>query len=56
MKKNVLEELPGFGPAARKKILAAAGSIEGIRELDRSELEKILSKPQIETLENHALL
>lgn len=56
MKKNVLEELPGFGPATRKKLLTAAGSVEGIRELDRSELEKILNKTQIETLENHALL
>lgn len=56
MKKNVLEELPGFGPATRKKLLTAAGSVEGIRELDRSELEKILNKTQIETLESHALL
>ena len=28
MKKNVLEELPGFGPTTRKKLLTAAGSIE----------------------------
>ncbi|MFB0965446.1 MAG: hypothetical protein QMC36_07335, partial [Patescibacteria group bacterium] len=56
MKKNVLEELPGFGPATRKKLLTAAGSVEGIRELDRSELEKILNKTQIETLESHAII
>lgn len=56
MKKNVLEELPGFGPTTRKKLLAAAGSVEGIRELDRSELEKMLNKTQIETLESHALI
>jgi excinuclease UvrABC nuclease subunit len=30
MKKNILEELPGFGPVTRKKILKLAGSIEGI--------------------------
>ena len=28
MKKNVLEELPGFGPTTRKKLLTAAGSVE----------------------------
>ena len=56
MKKNVLEELPGFGPATRKKLLTAAGSVEGIRELDRGELEKILNKTQIETLESHAII
>lgn len=56
MKKNVLEELPGFGPATRKKLLALAGSVEGIRELDRSELESVLNKTQIETLESHALI
>jgi excinuclease UvrABC nuclease subunit len=56
MKKNVLEELPGFGPVTRKKLLSAAGSVEGIRELERETLEKILNSTQIETLENHALL
>lgn len=56
MKKNVLEELPGFGPATRKKLLSLAGSVDGIREIGRPELEKILNRTQIETLENHALL
>ena len=27
MKKNILEELPGFGPATRKKLLKIAGSV-----------------------------
>lgn len=56
MKKNLLEELPGFGPVTRKKLLALTGSIEGIREMDRRELEKILNKTQIETLQGHGLL
>lgn len=56
MKKNILEELPGFGPVARKNILKLAGSIEGLSEISRPEIEKILTKRQIETLEDHGLL
>ncbi len=56
MKKNVLEELPGFGPVTRKKLLSLAGSVEGIRELERTELETVLNKTQIETLESHGLV
>ncbi|MDD2891559.1 MAG: excinuclease ABC subunit UvrC [Candidatus Gracilibacteria bacterium] len=56
MKKNILEELPGFGPVARKNILKIAGSIERINEVPRAEIEKILTKKQVETLEEHGLL
>lgn len=56
MKKNILEELPGFGPVARKNILKLAGSIDGLREVPREEIEKILTKKQMETLEEHGLL
>ena len=56
MKKNILEELPGFGPITRKKILKTAGSIENLREIPQKELEKILSKKQMETLSDHGLL
>lgn len=56
MKKNILEELPGFGPVARKNILKLAGSINGLPEVPRAELEKILTKKQMETLEEHGLL
>lgn len=56
MKKNILEELPGFGPVARKNILKIAGSIEKIGEVPRREIEKVLTKKQVETLEEHGLL
>lgn len=56
MKKNILEELPGFGPVARKNILKLAGSIDGLREVPREEIEKILTKKQMETLEEHGLI
>ena len=56
MKKNILEELPGFGPATRKKLLKIAGSVSGISELSETELATVLSKTQIETLKNHGII
>jgi len=56
MKKNILEELPGFGPVARKHILKIAGSIDNLHEIPRAEMEKILTKKQLQTLEEHGLL
>ncbi|MDD2871313.1 MAG: excinuclease ABC subunit C, partial [Candidatus Gracilibacteria bacterium] len=56
MKKNILEELPGFGPKTRKKLLNKYGNLEKLREIDKDELHTILSNTQIETLENHGLL
>jgi len=56
MKKNILEELPWFWPKTRKKILNKYWNIEKLKEIDRSELCKILSKTQIETLENHWII
>lgn len=56
MKKNLLEELPGFGPVARKNILKLAGSVDRLGETALPELEKILSKAQIETLRDHGFI
>ena len=56
MRKNLLEELPGFGPAARKKLLKLAGSVEGVRGLDRKTLESALNVTQIETLRSHGII
>ena len=56
MRKNILEELPGFGPVARKNILKIAGNIENIHEIERGEIEKILTKKQVQTLEEHGLI
>ncbi len=53
MKKNLLEELPGFGPVARKNILKLAGSVDKLPEIPLQELERILSKAQVETLRDH---
>lgn len=56
MKKNILEELPGFGPVTRKKLLKLAGSIDGIRDLTKEDILSVCSLPQYETLEAHGLL
>lgn len=53
-KKNILEELPGIGPKTRSKLLKYYGSISDIK--NDAELKKILSKSQIETLENHGII
>ncbi|MDP5038937.1 MAG: excinuclease ABC subunit UvrC [Candidatus Gracilibacteria bacterium] len=53
-KKSILEEIPGIGPKTRAKLLKEYGSIDNL-VLDES-LKKILSKTQIEALENHGLI
>lgn len=53
-KKNILEELPGIGPKTRSKLLKYYGSISDIK--NDAKLKKILSKSQIETLENHGII
>jgi excinuclease ABC subunit C len=56
MKKNILEELPWFGPVTRKKLLALAGSIDEIRNIGTEEIQKICTKAQIETLRDHGII
>jgi len=56
MKKNILEEIPWIGPVARKKILKKYWSVDKLQEISKEELRQILSKPQIEALEDHGLL
>ncbi len=56
MKKNILEELPGFWPKTRKKILNKYWNIEKLKEINKNELNDILNRTQIKTLENHWLI
>ncbi len=55
MKKNILEELPWFGPVTRKKILKLAGSLDNIKGLSEEQLLSICTIHQIETLRDHGL-
>lgn len=56
MKKNILEEIPSIGPVTRKKLLKEAGSIEAIKNLSLEELEKIVTKSQLQALQDHAII
>lgn len=53
-KKNILEELPWFGTKTRSKLLKHYGSVDNIKNDD--DLKKLLTQPQIETLENHWII
>jgi excinuclease ABC subunit C len=39
---SVLEELPGFGPATRKKLLKQFGSMKGVKEANQIEVEQAI--------------
>ncbi len=56
MQKNILESLPWFWAITRKKLLKKFGSVENLKNISKEELEKILNKNQIETLEDHSLI
>ncbi len=56
MKKNILEELPGFGPVTRKKLLKLAGNIDEIKNLSLLDLQSVCTKVQIETLKDHGII
>lgn len=53
-KKNILEELPWFGPKTRQKLLKHYGSIDNIRDDDT--LKTLISTSQRETLQNHGII
>jgi excinuclease ABC subunit C len=53
MKKNILEELPGFGPKTRSKLLKLAGSVDAIKNHDEKELLTVISHKQLEILRDH---
>lgn len=56
LKKNILEELPGFWTKTRQKLLKLAWSIDNIKNLSQQELSSLLNKNQIETLRNHGII
>lgn len=49
---SALDELPGIGPTKKRRLLQRFGSVKGIREARREELEKVagITKRDIETL------
>ncbi len=55
-KKNILESLPWIWSKTRKKLLKEFGSVDSLKEANREDLVKILTKAQIESLENHGII
>ena len=47
---SVLDDIPGFGPATRKKLLKTFGSIKMLGLADRAEIEKIIGIKKTELL------
>ena len=55
-KKNILESIPWIWPKTRKLILKNFWSVEKLSKEKKEDLEKILNKNIIETLENHGII
>ncbi len=49
-KSSLLDEVPGVGPATRKRLLKTFGSIKGILEAKDSEIEKTIGRERAKTL------
>lgn len=56
MKKNILEEIPWIWPKTRTKLIKTYWNIENLKWVSNEELKKLLSKNQIEALENHWII
>jgi len=55
-KKNLLESIPWIWPKTRTKLTKTYGNIDNLKWISKKELSKILSKNQIEALENHGII
>ena len=55
MKKNILEELPGFGPITRKNLLKLAWNLDAIKTLSEEQILSVCTKTQLETLRDHGI-
>jgi excinuclease ABC subunit C len=46
----MLDDIPGVGPATRKKLLRAFGSVRGIGQASRPEIAKVVGDKKAEML------
>jgi len=51
--KNALEEIPGIGPATRKKLIRKFGSVVGIRTAPETEIAKIVGQSKAKFIKQH---
>lgn len=55
-KKNILESIPWIWPKTRAKLIKTYWNIENLKDISKEELKKLISKKQIESLENHWII
>jgi excinuclease ABC subunit C len=48
--KNILEEIPGIGPTTRRKLLRTFGSVKGLKEASKQEIENAIGKSKAEVI------
>ena len=56
MTRNILDEIPGIGPATRRALLKEAGSVDGIRDLPPEKLATLANRKQIVALRDHGIV
>ena len=54
--KTLLDEVPGIGPVARRKIMSTVSRVEDLSSWSFGKAEKSFGKKVAETLQNHGLL
>ena len=51
--KSVLDTVPGVGPATRKKLLKAFGSVRGVRMATDDELSSVIGSAKAKVVREH---
>lgn len=51
--RSILDDIPGVGPATRKKLIKTFGSVKGVRESDDAELAKIIGPAKAKLVKQH---
>lgn len=47
---SVLEDIPGIGPATRKKLMKTFGSVRGVKEAERAQIVEVIGEAKAEQL------
>lgn len=50
---SLLDDVPGVGPATRKKLIRTFGSLRGVKEAPLAELEAVVGKARAQTITAH---
>ena len=51
--KSVLDNVPGIGPATKKKLIKTFGSVAGIKQADREQIEQVIGPKLTDALFEH---